>query len=38
MKQRTSVKKSWAANAQGRYMWCYEITWSDGTITWEYSK
>lgn len=33
-----SREKMWAANASGRYSFCYRITWSDGSITWEYEK
>lgn len=31
-----SRNKTWAANANGRYGWCIEIKWSDGTTTWEH--
>lgn len=31
-----SRTKTWAANANGRYGWCFKIEWSDGTTTWEF--
>lgn len=36
MKTVISREKLWAANANGRYSWCYKITWSDQSITWEH--
>lgn len=32
-----SHEKLWAANANGRYMWCFKTTFSDGTIEWRYA-
>jgi hypothetical protein len=32
-----STEKTWAANANGRYGWCYKHTMSDGSIRWEHS-
>ena len=31
------TEKTWAANANGRYGWCYKDTMSDGSIRWRYS-
>jgi hypothetical protein len=36
-RQLISRQKLWAANAHGRYMWCIKLTYSDGTVDWEYA-
>lgn len=38
MKTILRTEKTWAANANGRYGWCYKYYMSDGTIEWRNDK